>query len=202
MLNGTTPSKRASPPPLPAQRRVRRDGDLPRRGHRGSGTGRDSGTGRHSGTVEVGEGDDYLGGTRQLVPAPFGLAVVTLPLEAAEDSRALGAGTALIFYCPRQGEQCGLAQHLGYQIVMTAAQAGEDRRLGLHAACGGLADSRLQAHPRGPQPENFLDERDLVLVVAAVAAGLPSRARKAVPRFPAAQRRGRHLGAPGKLAYG
>jgi hypothetical protein len=98
-------------------------------------------------------------------------------------------------YGAGQGQQRGLAQDLRDEPCVTAAQAGEDRRLALTRRRDGLPDGGLQAHPAGPQPYDRLDEPDICPVVAAVTAGQAVRPREAVPVFPAAQRRRGHLGA-------
>ena len=52
---------------------------------------------------------------------------------------------------------------------MTAAQAGEDGKLGFGPAGGRLADGSLQAHTGRPQPQDLPDKRGIALLVPAVS---------------------------------
>ena len=147
--------------------------------------------------AEVGEDGREAGCPGQLVPAPLRLEEEAPLLEGGEQDGPFGPGAALVLDGAGQGQQRGLAQDLGDESGVAAAQAGEDRRLRVARRRGGLADGGLQAHPGGPQPDDRLDEGDICLVVAAVTAGQAVRPREAVPVLPAAQGRRGHLSTPG-----
>src|SRR4029077_3272534 len=127
--------------------------------------------------AEVGESDHDAGRPGQLVPALLRLEEEALPLEGGEQDGPLGPGAALVLDGPGQGQQRDLAQDLGNERGVTAAQAGEEGRAGVNRRRGGLGDGGVQAHPGGPQPHDRLDEADIALVIAAVTVGQAVRPR-------------------------
>ena len=129
---------RADQEPFPAKRRVWGQADSQRRG---------AGPGR---LAEVREHDGGPGGASQLLPPVFGATVEPLLLESGEQRWLLGPRAAFVLDGVSQGQQRRLAEFLGHDAGMTAAQAREDGHVASRGPGGGLADRGLQARTGSP----------------------------------------------------